>query len=120
MVNLTSTLAAVIGLAALTSAVPTLEKRAVTCRDDLGPGSFGKVSNQASERRVGNQGAPIANRCSPCDHSQASEAVECINYLASLGNQPCVATVSGQSFCRRGNTQITGLARNGNTATSSW
>jgi hypothetical protein len=51
---------------------------------------------------------------------QASEAAECINYLASLGNQPCVATISGQSFCRRGNTQITGLARNGNTATSSW
>jgi hypothetical protein len=55
MVNPTSTLAAVIGLAALTSAVPTLGKRAVTCRDDLGPGSFGKVSNQASEKRVGNQ-----------------------------------------------------------------
>jgi hypothetical protein len=42
---------------------------------------------------------------------QASEAVECINYLASL-NQACVAGVSGVSFCRRGNTQITGLARN--------
>jgi hypothetical protein len=44
MVNLTSTLTAIIGLAALASAVPTLEKRAVTCRDDLGSGSFGRVS----------------------------------------------------------------------------
>ncbi|SPJ71949.1 uncharacterized protein FTOL_01677 [Fusarium torulosum] len=43
--------------------------------------------------------------------ARASEAVECINYLASL-NQDCVAGVSGVSFCRRGNTQITGLARN--------
>jgi hypothetical protein len=52
MVNLTSTVTAVIGLAALTSAAPTLEKRAVTCRDDLGPSSFGKVSqsNQASRK----------------------------------------------------------------------
>ncbi|KAG5662690.1 hypothetical protein KAF25_005108 [Fusarium avenaceum] len=43
--------------------------------------------------------------------ARVSEAVECINYLASL-NQACVAGVSGVSFCRRGNTQITGLARN--------
>ncbi|KAH6838539.1 hypothetical protein B0I37DRAFT_358291 [Chaetomium sp. MPI-CAGE-AT-0009] len=40
----------------------------------------------------------------------ASEAAECIRYLASLGNQACVATVSGQSFCRRGQTQITGIS----------
>jgi hypothetical protein len=58
MVNLTSTLTAIIGLAALASAVPTLEKRAVTCRDDLGSGSFGRVSQvknqtkQASKQRV--------------------------------------------------------------------
>jgi hypothetical protein len=44
MVTLTSIFSAVLGLAALTSAVPTLEKRAVTCRDDLGASSFGKVS----------------------------------------------------------------------------
>ncbi|KAF5608577.1 hypothetical protein FOVSG1_005871 [Fusarium oxysporum f. sp. vasinfectum] len=42
--------------------------------------------------------------------ANVNEAVECINYLASLGDQACVAGVSGQSFCRRGNTQITGLA----------
>jgi hypothetical protein len=51
---------------------------------------------------------------------QVNEAVACIDYLASLGNQPCVATVSGQSFCRRGNTQITGIARGGATSTSTW
>ncbi|KAM0196150.1 hypothetical protein ACHAPI_005877 [Fusarium lateritium] len=43
--------------------------------------------------------------------ARASEAAECINYLASL-NQACVAGVSGVTFCRRGNTVITGLARN--------
>lgn len=52
--------------------------------------------------------------------NQASEAVECINYLAGLGNQACVSSISGVNFCRRGNTQITGLSRNGNSATSSW
>ena len=51
MVNLTSTIAAlVVSFTALASAAPTLEKRGVTCRDDLGPGSFCKVSSQVSQR----------------------------------------------------------------------
>jgi hypothetical protein len=56
------------------------------------------------------------------DDSQASEAAECIRYLASLGNQACVATVSGQSFCRRGQTQITGISLldRGRTTSSTW
>jgi hypothetical protein len=62
MVNLTSTLTAVIGFAALTSAVPTLEKRAVTCRDDLDASRFGKVSSQVSE--TGQPREPeVTNRC---------------------------------------------------------
>ncbi|KAF4453709.1 hypothetical protein F53441_3718 [Fusarium austroafricanum] len=60
----------------------TLEPRKVSCMDHLPANTLANVN----------------------------EAVECINYLASLGNQRCVAGVSGQSFCRRGNTQITGLA----------
>jgi hypothetical protein len=51
MVNLTSTLTAVIGLAALSSAVPTLEKRAVTCRDDLGAPNFGRVSQVKNQTK---------------------------------------------------------------------
>ncbi|RGP78706.1 hypothetical protein FLONG3_3161 [Fusarium longipes] len=42
--------------------------------------------------------------------ANVDDAVYCINYLASL-NQDCVATISGTSFCKRGNTQITGLAK---------
>ncbi|RBR25029.1 uncharacterized protein FIESC28_02153 [Fusarium coffeatum] len=91
MVNFVASVTLLLSAASAVVAVPSaLEKRKVTCRDD----------RPASE---------LAN---------VNEAVACINYLASLGSQPCVATVSGQSFCRRGNTQITGLARNGNTATS--
>ncbi|KAG7406284.1 hypothetical protein Forpe1208_v014475 [Fusarium oxysporum f. sp. rapae] len=91
MVKFASYFALLLTVASSALAVPSiLEKRKVTCRDDLPASSLANVR----------------------------EAVECINYLASL-NQPCVATISGQSFCRRGNTQITGLARGGNTATSS-
>jgi hypothetical protein len=51
MVNLTSTIATLaVCFAALASAAPTLEKRGVTCRDDLDPKLFGKVS-QASEKK---------------------------------------------------------------------
>ncbi len=39
----------------------------------------------------------------------ASEAVECINDLASKGTDACVAGTA-TSFCRRGNTQITGIS----------
>jgi len=46
MVNLTSIFTAVLGLATLTSAIPTLEKRKVTCRDDLDASNFGKVSQR--------------------------------------------------------------------------
>ncbi|KAF3912522.1 hypothetical protein ABW20_dc0108144 [Dactylellina cionopaga] len=76
-----------LAIATLTAAMPTSDnnifKRDVDCRDDLRPNTIARTS----------------------------EAVECINYLASLGDQACVATVSGQSFCRRGETQITGISR---------
>lgn len=36
------------------------------------------------------------------------EAVECIDFLASLGSQDCTAGLA-TSYCRRGNTQITGI-----------
>ncbi|KAF4460673.1 hypothetical protein FALBO_12540 [Fusarium albosuccineum] len=51
--------------------------------------------------------------------ANSNEAVDCINYLAGLGGQPCTGTVSGTSFCWRGNTQITGIAPNGGSSTSS-
>ncbi|CAJ0542593.1 Ff.00g001560.m01.CDS01 [Fusarium sp. VM40] len=76
------TFAASIGLfltaASSVVAVPnTIEARKVSCMDNLSADSLANVK----------------------------EAVECINYLASLGNQPCVA-------------KITGLARKGPSATS--
>jgi len=37
-----------------------------------------------------------------------SEAVDCINELALKGSQDCTAGLT-TSFCRRGNTQITGI-----------
>ncbi|RGP67602.1 hypothetical protein FSPOR_5789 [Fusarium sporotrichioides] len=84
MVNFVTSITILLTAASTVVAVPhTLEKREVTCRDDR-PNS------------------ELAN---------ANEAAACIDYLASLGSQPCVATISGQSFCRRGNTQITGIAR---------
>ncbi|KAJ4320926.1 hypothetical protein N0V84_005630 [Fusarium piperis] len=83
MVNLITSVTLLLTVATSTLAAPnTLEKRAPSCMDNL-PGST------------------LAN---------INEAFECINYLASLGNQACTAGVSGTSFCRRGNTQITGLA----------
>ncbi|KAF4962559.1 hypothetical protein FSARC_9337 [Fusarium sarcochroum] len=86
MVNFVTSIALLLTVASSALAVPhTLEERQDTsCMDHLPASSLANVN----------------------------EAVECINYLASLGNQACVAGVSGQSFCRRGNTQITGLARN--------
>ncbi|KAI6752416.1 hypothetical protein HG530_013785 [Fusarium avenaceum] len=91
MVNFVASIALLLTAASSVVAVPnTIEARKVSCMDNLPADSLANVK----------------------------EAVECINYLASLGNQPCVAKVSGQSFCRRGNTQITGLARNGPSATS--
>ncbi|KAK6540725.1 hypothetical protein TWF694_008116 [Orbilia ellipsospora] len=88
--------------AALVAAAPTttnifqdkhIFKRDVNCRDDLGAGALASVP----------------------------DSVACINYLAGLGNQPCVASVSGTVFCRRGQTQITGISilGQGQTATSS-
>ncbi|KAH7032679.1 uncharacterized protein B0I36DRAFT_347860 [Microdochium trichocladiopsis] len=92
MVTFASSISVVFGLLALASAAPSLQGRDVSCRDDLGAPDFG----------------------------HASEAVECINYLAGLGNQACVSSISGVNFCRRGSTQITGLSKTGkNGATSS-
>ncbi|KAH8204569.1 hypothetical protein TruAng_001198 [Truncatella angustata] len=87
MVNFINQFVSLLALTVLSTALPTeenmLQTRDVTCRDDLPSSSLARTS----------------------------EAVECINYLSSLGSQACVATVSGQSFCRRGQTQITGLSR---------
>ena len=54
MVNLTSIVSTIIGFAAIASAMPTLEKRAVTCREDLGSGSYGRVS-RSHERQAPNK-----------------------------------------------------------------
>ncbi|KAH7018090.1 uncharacterized protein B0I36DRAFT_335289 [Microdochium trichocladiopsis] len=93
MVNYAAILSTIVlGLAATTSAAPyKLEARDVSCMDNL-------------------PGDTLAN---------INEAVECINYLASLGGQACEAYVGGTSFCRRGNTQITGLAKTGHVTTTS-
>jgi hypothetical protein len=54
MVNLTSIVSTIIGFAAIASAIPTLEKRAVTCREDLGSGSYGRVS-RSHEKQAHNK-----------------------------------------------------------------
>ncbi|KAM5350271.1 hypothetical protein ACJ41O_006776 [Fusarium nematophilum] len=83
MVNMITSVTLLLTLATSTLAVPhSLEAREASCTDNL-------------------DGDSLAN---------INEAVECINFLASLGDQACTAGVSGTSFCRRGNTQITGLA----------
>ncbi|KAF4339489.1 hypothetical protein FBEOM_6610 [Fusarium beomiforme] len=84
MVNFISSITVLLTAASSAFAIPhTLQARDdVSCMDNL-------------------PGETLAN---------VNEAVECINYLASLGDQACVAGVSGVPFCRRGNTQITGLA----------
>ncbi|KAF4456559.1 hypothetical protein FALBO_15381 [Fusarium albosuccineum] len=83
MVNIITPITLLLTVASTALAVPhTLEARDVSCMDNL-------------------PGDTLAN---------INEAVECINYLASLGGQACTGGVSGTSFCRRGNTQITGLA----------
>ncbi|KAI0890776.1 hypothetical protein F4806DRAFT_501701 [Annulohypoxylon nitens] len=84
MVNISSSVMRILALAATTSTLVAgspLAPRAVSCLDNLGAEYLANVA----------------------------EAVECINYLASLGSQSCVGSVNGESFCRRGNTQITGL-----------
>ncbi|KAJ1325376.1 hypothetical protein MN608_08567 [Microdochium nivale] len=100
MVNFISALSVAFGLVAVASALPAassgasiiLESRDVSCLDNLGQGSL----------------------------ARQNEAAECINYLASLGNQACVSSVNAVSFCRRGETQITGISKTGhNGATSS-
>ncbi|KAH7174151.1 uncharacterized protein B0J16DRAFT_375072 [Fusarium flagelliforme] len=90
MVNFIASVTLLLTAASAAVAIPALQKREVTCRDDLPEWTLANVN----------------------------EAVECINYLASLGSQACVATISGQSYCRRGDTQITGLSRKGNTQTN--
>ncbi|KAI1439856.1 hypothetical protein F5Y02DRAFT_423564 [Annulohypoxylon stygium] len=84
MVNISSSFMRILSLAATTGTLVAggpLAPRGVSCLDSVGEEHFGNVG----------------------------DAVECINYLASLGSQPCVAIVGGQSLCRRGTTQITGL-----------
>ncbi|KAM0426053.1 hypothetical protein ACHAPT_008684 [Fusarium lateritium] len=83
MVNLITSVTLLLTVASSALAVPhTIEERDPSCMDHLPADSLANIN----------------------------EAVECINYLASLGGQDCTAGVSGTSFCRRGNTQITGLA----------
>ncbi|KAJ4124313.1 hypothetical protein NW768_009672 [Fusarium equiseti] len=91
MVNFITSLSLLLAAATSVVAVPhTLEARDdTTCRNDLSDKSFGS----------------------------AADAVWCINYLASL-NQPCVGHVSGQQFCKRGTTAITGLTRSGTSSSS--
>ncbi|KAI1456443.1 hypothetical protein F4805DRAFT_432889 [Annulohypoxylon moriforme] len=84
MVNISSSVMPILALAATTSTLVAgspLAPRAVSCLDNLGSSYLANVG----------------------------EAVECINYLASLGSQACVASVFVESLCRRGNTQISGL-----------
>ena len=110
MVNFIASVTLLLTAASAAVAVPSgLEKRAVTCRDDLPADTLANVFS-----------FPSPALSTPTKHKQVNEAVQCINYLAGLGGQACVATISGQSYCRRGNTQITGLSRKGNTQTSTW
>ncbi|KAJ1323250.1 hypothetical protein MN608_11396 [Microdochium nivale] len=99
MVNFASAFYIALGLVTTASALPTadsdapvlLAARAVSCLDNL-PGNT---------------------------LARQDEAAACIKYLASLGNQACVSSVSAQSFCRRGQTQITGISKIGHHGTSS-
>ncbi|KXJ88097.1 hypothetical protein Micbo1qcDRAFT_207372 [Microdochium bolleyi] len=92
MVNFATSIPLVLGLVAAASAAPSLETRSLNCNEHLGSSNF----------------------------AHGNAAVECINYLASLGNQACVSSVSAVSFCRRGDVQISGISKTGkNGATSS-
>jgi hypothetical protein len=116
MVNYLTSVALLLTVATSTLAVPQgLEARAPSCLDNL-PGDTLANVHMIQQPFIITQTVPLTP-------AQINEAVECINYLASLGNQACTAGVSGQSFCRRGNTQITGLAvglPSDRTATSPW
>ncbi|KAF4453710.1 hypothetical protein F53441_3719 [Fusarium austroafricanum] len=82
MVNFATSATLLLTTVSSALAIPhTLQARDVSCLDNL-------------------DGDSLAN---------VNEAVECINFLASLGDQGCTGNISGVSFCRRGNTQITGL-----------
>ncbi|TDZ29455.1 hypothetical protein C8034_v000383 [Colletotrichum sidae] len=48
------------------------------------------------------------------DAASAADAVWCIDFIAARSNVACRAVVSGTSFCRRGQAQITGVAHGGN------
>ncbi|RMJ20075.1 hypothetical protein CDV36_000149 [Fusarium kuroshium] len=100
MVNFITSAALLLTAATSTLAVPQgLEARAPSCMDNLPGNTLANARN-----------ASTITLTATLTFGQINEAVECINYLASLGNQACVAGVGGQSFCRRGNTQITGIA----------
>jgi hypothetical protein len=115
MVNFITSFAVILAAASSALAAPQpLEARDDTsCMDNLPGNTLANVCltliNSSLEQNA--------------NFPKVNEAVECINYLASLGDQACVAGVSGQSFCRRGNTQITGLAvglNSDQTSSSPW
>lgn len=112
MVNFALSTSVVFALVSVANAAPTLEARDASCNEQLGS-SFFAIVRISFEIPSGCYLLTLAH--------QASDAVWCINYLASLGDQACVSNVSGVAFCRHGTVQITGLSRKVNVqATSSW
>ncbi|RYP09296.1 hypothetical protein DL764_001343 [Monosporascus ibericus] len=88
MVAFIKSILSLLAIAAFTNAAPTtdadsaaVEKRDVSCRDDIEGG-----------------------------RASLSGAVECINYLASLGDTPCRGGIGGTAFCNRPGVQITGIS----------
>lgn len=82
---------------------------------------------EAYERTVLNATEPSGTlnkrvpRCNNIPHGRvlASDAVKCINYLASLGATPCVVRVSVR-FAQCGNAEMWGVGRGSNAYSSRW
>ncbi|RYP12956.1 hypothetical protein DL767_010982 [Monosporascus sp. MG133] len=98
MVAFIKSILSLLAIAAFTNAAPTtdadsatVEKRDVSCFDDV-----------------------------EAERASLSGAVECINYLASLGDTPCRGGIGGTAFCNLPGVQITGIADTWQGAESPW
>ncbi|RYP52720.1 hypothetical protein DL768_002149 [Monosporascus sp. mg162] len=90
MVAFTKSILSLLAIAAFTNAAPTTDADSATVKRQRGVSCFD--TDNENER------------------ASLSGAVECINYLASLGDTPCSASVGGTAFCNRPGVQITGIA----------
>ncbi|KAK6213118.1 hypothetical protein QIS74_09120 [Colletotrichum tabaci] len=73
--------------------------------------AFNQTSTDGLEKRQADVSCEF-NR--PGQSASVADAVWCIDFIAQRANVQCRAVVSGTSFCRRGQAQITGVAFGGN------